>query len=222
MDLVSKQEGHAPEQIVAAVIKKIATEKDIPPDGDISLQQVDGGNKLTVKLAAKSNTNYKKKNTDIKATTVANVKKSLNLSERDTEKFCRILRKDKVRVEPNCRSFLKDIDNYLASEYEHVYMEMEVMKTVSTVKKGKKKGKTSIQNKMVVNLETKDVAIVKDTKQYLELVVRERNLNPDTAVFRVVPDGGGGTFKVMVSVFDGNCDPEITFKINEVPGKLNT
>ena len=63
---------------------------------------------------------------------------------------------------------------------------------------------------------------MKDTKQYLELVVRERNLNPDTAVFCVVPDGGGGTFKVMVSVFDGNCDPEITFKINEVPGQLNT
>ena len=58
---MSEQEGHAPEQIVAAVIKKIATEKDIPPDGDISLQQVDSGNKLTVKFTAKSNTNYKKK-----------------------------------------------------------------------------------------------------------------------------------------------------------------
>ena len=155
-----------------------------------------------MKFAAKSNSNYKKKNTDIKATTVANVKKSLNLSERDTEKFCRILCKDKVRVEPNCRSFLKDIDNYLASEYENVYMEIEIMNTVSTLKKGKKKGKTSLQNKMVVNLETKDVSIVKDTKRYLELVVRERNLDPDTAVFRVVPDGGGGTFKVMVFVFE--------------------
>ena len=70
----------------------------------------------------------------------------------------------KVRVEPNCRLFLKDIDNYLASEYENVDMEMEVMKTVSTIKKGKKKGKTSLQNKMVVNLETKIIAIVKETK----------------------------------------------------------
>ena len=26
----------------------------------------------------------------------------------------------------------------------------------------------------------------------------------------------------MVSVFDGNCDPKITFKMNEVPGQLNT
>ena len=51
----------------------------------------------------------------------------------------------------------------------------------------------------------------------IELVVRERNLDPDTAVFSVVPDGGGGTFKVMVFVFDGNCYPEITFKMNEVP-----
>ena len=37
VDLVSKQEGHAPEQIVAAVMKKIATEKNIPPEGDIVL-----------------------------------------------------------------------------------------------------------------------------------------------------------------------------------------
>ena len=37
----------------------------------------------------------------------------------------------------------------------------------------------------------------------IELVVRERNLDPDTAVFSVVPDGGGRTFKVMVFVFDG-------------------
>ena len=56
----------------------------------------------------------------------------------------------------------------------------------------------------------------------IELVVRERSLDPDTAVFSVVPDGGGGTFKVMVFVFDGNCDPEIPFKTNEVLGKLNT
>ena len=74
VDLVSEQEGHAPEQIVAAVMKKIATEKDIQPEEDISLQQIDGCNKLTLKFAAKSNTNYKKTNTDIKAATVANVK----------------------------------------------------------------------------------------------------------------------------------------------------
>ena len=91
VDLVSEQEGHAPEQIVAAVMKKIATEKDIQPEEDILLQQIDSGYKLTLKFAAKSNTNYKKKNTDIKATTVANVKKTLNLSKRDTEKFCRSL-----------------------------------------------------------------------------------------------------------------------------------
>ena len=36
----------------------------------------------------------------------------------------------------------------------------------------------------------------------IELVVMERNLDPDTAVFSVVPDGGGGTFKVLVFVFE--------------------
>ena len=67
--------------------------------------------------------------------------------------------------------------------------------------------------------ETKDVAIVKNTKGFLDRVVSERGLNPETAVMRVVPDGGGGSFKVMVSVFDGNFDPEVTW---EKRGDLNT
>ena len=46
-------------------------------------------------------------------------------------------------------------------------MNIEVQKTVSTVKKGIKKGKISFQNKIVVTLKSKDVAIVKDTNDFL-------------------------------------------------------
>ena len=87
---------------------------------------------------------------------------------------------------------------------------------------GNKKGKGSKnkeKKKKVLAKETKDVAIVKNTKGFLDRVVSERGLNPETAVMRVVPDGGGGSFKVMVSVFDGNYDAEVTW---EKWGDLNT
>ena len=44
----------------------------------------------------------------------------------------------------------------------------------------------------------KDVAIVKDSAKFLDNVLEERNLSRDSAVIRAVPDGGGGSFKVMV------------------------
>ena len=87
---------------------------------------------------------------------------------------------------------------------------------------GNKKGKGSKnkeKKKKVLAKETKDVAIVKNTKGFLDRVVSERGLNPETAVMRVVPDGDGGSFKEMVSVFDGNYDPEVTW---EKRGDLNT
>ena len=85
--------------------------------------------------------------------------------------------------------------------------------------KGNKKGKGSKntdKDKKVLVKETKDVAIVKNTKGFLDRVVSERGLNPETAVMRVVPDGGGGSFKVIVSVFN---DPDVTW---EIGGDLNT
>lgn len=44
----------------------------------------------------------------------------------------------------------------------------------------------------------------------------------DTVVIRTVLDGGGGSFKVMASVFDGASDPEVTFSMIETPSELNT
>ena len=70
--------------------------------------------------------------------------------------------------------------------------------------------------------EMKDVAIVKDTANFLNRVVRERGLDVDTGVIRTVLDGGGGSFKVMASVFDGASDPEVTFSMIETPSELNT
>ena len=69
------------------------------------------------------------------------LKKKLNLSDREIEKCARILHSDKVRVEPNTRTKLAEVDMYLASEYVNVKMEMEVPKEVTVIGKIVKSGK---------------------------------------------------------------------------------
>ena len=41
------------------------------------------------------------------------IKKKMNISDRSTEKLCRILREDNVNVESNARKFLANIDKIL-------------------------------------------------------------------------------------------------------------
>ena len=42
-----------------------------------------------------------------------------------------------MKVEPNTRTFLAAVDNYLASEYINIQMEIEVLKEKDEVKKKK-------------------------------------------------------------------------------------
>ena len=88
-------------------------------------------------IASHATSNFQKKEVQVKATTVGKIKKKLNLSSRQTETVSRILRSDKVKVEPNMRTFLAAVYNYLASEYINIQMEMEVLKEKDEVKKKK-------------------------------------------------------------------------------------
>jgi hypothetical protein len=56
---------------------------------------------------------------------------------------------------------------------------------------------------------------VKDAKGFVERVIEARGLDISTVKCRPVLDGGQGSFKVVVSVFDGNQDPEIGFTFQE-------
>lgn len=215
IELVTEQGADATEQVTAALVKKVSEAKNLKPEEEIGLEQLKGGSKLTIKVASKSNSQYKKKEVQVKAVTIGKIKKDLNLSDRQTEKVSRILRSDNVKVEPNTRKFLSDVDQHLAEEYETVTMEMEVLKEIEVKGKQKKnKGKVTRKKKIVVK-EMKDVAIVKDATKFLNMVIKERGLSPETAVTRVVPDGGGGSFKVVASTYDSDHN-------SDGPGELNT
>ena len=60
MELVWKQGEHELEQVTAAIVKKVATDKNRKLDDEIKLKQLNGGQKLRVKIDPKASTNYKK------------------------------------------------------------------------------------------------------------------------------------------------------------------
>ena len=86
------------------------------------MKQLNGGQKLRVKINLKASLSYRKREIQIEAKTIEKIKKTRNLSDRQMGKICRILRKDKVKSEPNTREFLAEIDKPLSEEYESVKM----------------------------------------------------------------------------------------------------
>ena len=61
---------------------------------------------------------------------------------------------------------------------------------------------------------------MKDVPGFVEHVIAERGLDKenDKILVRVGLDDGQGSFKVVVSIFKADYDPEITFAIEEGPG----
>ena len=152
----------------------------------------------------------KKPKVVLKSQTIAKIKKKLNLSERATEKLCHILREDEVDVEKNTRRFLKDVDQLLMPFFENRKMEMEVKVTYKVLKMVRKRGgmlkKQMVDVKKIVKRQ-KNIAIVKDLQVFLQKICEWRNISSADAWYRVCQDGGGGSFKSVVSVMDRGVDP---------------
>ena len=98
VNLVLKQIESGQEQIVSKVLKEIGKRKDDEAPEEIQLNQLKGGNKLSVKLG-------KRKGEDIgvvDALTAAKVKKQLDLGDREVVTMLKILKEGKLKVEKNC------------------------------------------------------------------------------------------------------------------------
>ena len=79
---------------------------------------------------------------------------------------------------------------------------MQVKKTVEVEVNGKKTKKT------ITTMEEKDIAYVEDVDGFAKYVTKERNLNPATTSIVVGADGGGGSLKIMASIFDPTVETE--------------
>ena len=148
----------------------------------------------------------------VDAELAAKVKKSLDLSKRDTKKMLKILRKGNVKVEKHVMDILDEIGGTLEDDYEDVKMEFEVNENTE----GAKLKTNSIVKKEV------DVTIFKDSKRFVEKVIEARGLNRETVKSRVVIDSGQSSLKIVLSVYDGDIDPEISFAAQEGPNEKMT
>ena len=193
------------------MVKKLSEQKNNEVGAPLQLQQLKGGKALTVTVCQKR----KCKEIQVKSQTVAKIKKKLRLSDRATETVCRLLREDKVSVEQGTRKFLSEVDKLLVPYYENVKMIMEVRVPKTVVKmvrgRGGKIKKKLVVVKKIVKKE-KNVTIVKNAASFCQKIAEMRNIAPDDAMFRVCQDGGGRSFKSVVSVMDRKMNPEAETK----------
>ena len=119
--------------------------------------------------------------------------------------MCKIFREDDLKVKHKTKEFLAQVDNLLLSQYEVKKMEMEVKTKIEVVKMVRGRGGKLCRRKIkktVMRKVNKDVVLVKDVKSFCEEIANMRGICPTNTVVRVCQDGGGGSFKSVVSVLD--------------------
>ena len=143
----------------------------------------------------------------------SDIKKTLVLSKNKMEKLCHIMRKNRVKMEPNVRQKLKEIDHLLDEEYETVKVKFQVNESGEEVEKESKDKNTKTKNTGgKVNIE-QDVTILKNTKNFVEKLVVERGIWPPDAITRIPMDGDTNS----INVFSQYQVPEKTFTNKILP-----
>ena len=65
---------------------------------------------------------------------------------------------------------------------------------------------------------TLDLVYVNNPTVFIDHIIEKRGLDKEKVLVRVGLDGGQGSFKVVVSIFETDYDPEVTFRKSEGPG----
>ena len=89
-------------------------------------------------------------------------------------------------------------------------------------KNGEKKNEVNKRDVKMKELKEKVVENLGWLKEIVDHIVEERGLERDQVMVRVGLDGGQGSFKVVVSIFETGFDPEISFSKSEGPGSRLT
>ena len=183
----------------------------------VRLKQLSGGNHLTVTLGKIK----EEKVGEVDAVVVAQLKKQLDLSLKDTKKVLKILRKGNIKVEQKVMAVMEEIGSTLESHYEDVKMNFEVKVEDDDEEDKQLRNKKTKKKKTEYDMKDIDVTIVKDARALVEEVMVARGLKPETLMYRAVIDGGQGSLKICCSVFDRNTNPEVSSTL-EAPGEKLT
>ena len=83
--------------------------------------------------------------------------------------------------------------------------ELEMKRT--EIKQGKD-GKNT--KKVETYMTTKSICHVENTSDYVNHLIKQRGLDPNKTLVRIGLDGGGGSLKIMVSIFDPSTTGEVS------------
>ena len=106
------------------------------------------------------------------------IKKSLCQSKKKMEELCQILRRNRVKLTPNVRSKLKDIDHLLDEEYVTVRMNMKKTITVEVDKiaGGQQKGRGQDKTERKLVDVARDLTLLKDPVRFISKLINERGI----------------------------------------------
>ena len=196
--MVGREGEEAQEQIVSGALSRIAERKGVK----FRLKQMEGGGmsgegkEVTVGAAPVCET-------ILPIEVFQEVKKALNESKKKMEELCQILRKAKVKMTPNVKAKLKEIDNLLEDEYTTVRLKMTKTVTVEVdedeEKKAKRKKKKTERKTVEVE---RDLTILKDPVMFIKRMMKERGMKEQEVMKRVSIDGGDNSMKVILNIFD--------------------
>ena len=165
--LVGQEKEEAQEKIVSGVLKKIVERKG----NNFCLKLLEGGgkegcsNKVTVGTSQESIT-------VLPIEVFREIKKSLKQSKKKMDDMCKILRTHKIKMTPNVKVKLREMDHLLDDEYVTVRVKMTKTETVEVEDKDVrtneepkkvKLGKTTERVKVEVE---RDITLLKDTKSF--------------------------------------------------------
>ena len=204
VDLIAKESVSGQEQILSASLKNVVNEKGGEPGEELRFTGLQGGNPLSVTVGKPKKLEDKL----ISSEFMASLQKKLNCSQRKLLQLAREFKKQGVKFEEHIREDLEKLSHSLDEFYSVENLEFEV-------KTGQGKNATTTK-------EQKDLVFLKDPKAFCDHIIAERGLDREKVLIRVGLDGGQGSFKVIVSIFETDYDPDITFSTKEGPGNRLT
>ena len=127
------------------------------------------------------------------------------------------MRKYKVKMTPNVRDKLRDIDHLLDQHYITLRVKatetvtVEVDKDITVETRGRKRSKLGPRTERKEVSVERDITILQNPKGFIDSLIQKRNLFPPDVIKGVNTDSGDNSVKMIVNVFDKHQDPEITF-----------
>ena len=127
------------------------------------------------------------------------------------------MRKYKVKMAPNVREKLREIDHLLDQHYITLRVKatetvtVEVEEDITVKRRGRKRSKLGYRTERKEVSVERDITILQNPKSFIDSLIQKRNLFPPDVIKRVSTDGGDNSVKMIVNVFDKHQDPEITF-----------